>query len=711
MKKYVARCIGLLLLPLSVLAQPILIAPQQNQVFPGSSLSNLRLLKQSANGTEAILTLSFVYDGLRGPTALLLPMITDRKDSKIAGWFGANPVTISSGRGTISLRVRFFNDDPGVPSELTTDHVRILMLTDGGNAVISEGIFPVTIRWGGSGTAPAPDPQADEQARLKAEEEKRIAEEHAKAEAAHEAQLQAEAAAAEQARQDALAKQLAQEKAKAETEAKAREEARLKAEAEAQARNDAEAKRVAEAKAKSEAEVKAREEARLEAAAEEKAIEDARLKAELEERARQEAAAKRLAEAKAKVEAEAEAREEARLKAEVEEKARQDAAAKLFAEEKAKAEAEARAREEARLKAEAEEKARQEVEAKRLAEEKAKAEAEAKSREETRLKAEAEAQARQEAAAKLLADEKAKAEAEAKAREEARLEAERLAEEKAKAEAEAKAQAEAAKRLAEEKAAAANAVPKTGFILSSTAKTKVTNLDVVNRNLDRTEMTIAVEYEYSKGDGPVRMGVDVATTSDPEVSRYFSCTPVNIGKGSRNFVMFPVKLDAAAAQSLKRSTLPTDKVWIYLVNGAGEKSYIFQGTMMLVWHIPGGEQEAPDASWAAAVRNTLEIESFKQNDLFSGYVTVKYNLRSAEGHLHLSVYDSANPGTASWFESDDIPIKSGPGLQLVRINVPKKALSPDAFKVDTVEIQMLDANGTLLASSHNQSPMSWAKPK
>ena len=229
--------------------------------------------------------------------------------------------------------------------------------------------------------------------------------------------------------------------------------------------------------------------------------------------------------------------------------------------------------------------------------------------------------------------------------------------------------------------------PKLGLSFRSTAKTKVTNLDVVNRNLDRTEMTIAVEYEYSKGDGPVRMGVDVATTSDPEVSRYFSCTPVNIGKGSRNFVMFPVKLDAAAAQSLKRSTLPTDKVWIYLVNAAGEKSYIFQGTMMLVWHIPGGEQEAQDASWTAAVHDTLEIESFKQNDLFSGYVTVKYNLRSAEGHLHLSVYDSANPGTASWFESDDIPIKSGPGLQFVRINVPKKALSPDAFKVDTVEVK------------------------
>jgi hypothetical protein len=650
MKHLATRYIGVVLLSLSVYAEPILIAPQQTQFFAGSSLSNLRVLKQSANGTETILTLDFTYDGLRGQTARLLPIVSDRKKSQVSGWFGADPVTISSGHGTVSLKVKFFNDDPGVPAELTTDHIRVMMLTDGGNVIISEGIFSKTIKWGSANapSAPALEPQPDALARMKAEEEQRIAQQRTRDAAA--------AAAVEQAHQDALAQQLAEEKAKAAAEAEAREEARLKAVAEEKARQEAETKLLAEEKAKSEAEAKAREEARLKAEAE----------------------AKLLAEEKAKSEAEAKAREEARLKAEADEKTRHEAEAKLLAEEKAKSEAEAKVREEAHLKAEADEKVRQKAELKLLADEKTKAEATAKAREDGRLKAEAEA--------KLLAEEKAKAEAEAKARE------------------------ETAQRLAQEKTATASAPRKPVFAISSTAKTKVTNLDVVNRNLDRTEMTIAVEYRYSKTDGPVRMGVAVASTGNPAVSGYFSSAEVDIGNGSRNFVMFPVKLDTTAAQSLNRPTLPTDKVWIYIVNAAGKKSYVFQGTMMLVWHVPGGGQPA-SAAWAQAARNTLEIESFKQNDLFSGYVTVKYNLRSSEGHLHLSVYDSANRVTAEWFESDDIPIKSGPGLQLVRIDVPRRAHSPDVFNADTVEIQMLDGHGALLVSSRNQSPMSWAKPK
>jgi membrane protein involved in colicin uptake len=772
MKQRVSRCIGLLLLPLSVCAQPILIAPQ-NQSFAGSSLSNLRVLRQSADGTEAILTLDFIYNGINGPTARLLPVISDKKQPKVSSWFGANPVTISAGHGTISLKVKFFNDDPGVPPELTTDHVRVMMLSDGGNSVISQGIFSRTIKWGSPNAAitvtPPPEPQPTDEARLKAEQEQRIGQERAKAEAEAKAREEArlKAQAEEKARQEAVTRQLAEEKAKADAEAKAREEARLKAEAEVQARQEAEAQRLAkekskaEAEAKIEADAKAREEARLKAADEEKARqeavarqlaevkakadaeakvrEEARLKAEAETQARQEAEAQRIAEEKskaeadAKIQADAKAREEARLKAADEEKARQDAVARQLAEVKAKADAEAKAREEARLKAEAEAQARQEAEAQRLAEEKSKAEAEAKieadakAREEARLKAADEEKARQDAVARQLAEEKAKADAEAKAREEARLkadaeaqarqeaEAQRVAEEKSKAEAEAKTREEEAKRLAEEQAGAATPAQtalarKSAFVISSKTKTKVTNVDVVNRNLDRTEMTIAVEYQYAKADGPARMGVDVASTDDPGVADYFSCPPMDIGKGSRNFVMFPVQLNVAAAQSVKRPTLPTDKVWIYVADASGQKSYIFQGTMMLVWHIPGGAQPgAPTAAQSGG--NTLEIESFKQNDLFSGYVTVKYNIRASEGRLRLRIFDSANPTTASWFASDDIAIKSGPGLELVRIAVPKGAASPDVFSADTVEIQMLNAKGAVLTALRKQSPMSWAKPK
>src|SRR5271154_4458100 len=152
MKLGVSRCIGLLLLAASVCAEPILVQPQ-NPAITGTGLSNLRLRNLSADGTEAILTVDFMYDGLRGPTARLLPVITDKKQPNVSTWFGANPVTISAGHGTISLKVKFFNDEPGVPPELTTDHVHVMMMSDGGNAVISQGIFSRTIKWGSPNAA------------------------------------------------------------------------------------------------------------------------------------------------------------------------------------------------------------------------------------------------------------------------------------------------------------------------------------------------------------------------------------------------------------------------------------------------------------------------------------------------------------------------------------------------------------------------------
>jgi hypothetical protein len=481
----------LLLISGGARAQPIIVSPQK-EALAGSSLANLRLRNQSADGAEAMLTVDFVYDGLHGSTARLLPVIADRKQPKISASFGANPVTVSSGRGTVSLRVKFFSDEPGAPLELSSDHVRVLMFADGGNSVISQGIFSMTIKWGRPNSAP---PQT----------------------------------------------------------------------------------------------------------------------------------------------------EKTRLEAEASEKARQNAEAQT------KAEVEAKAVEDARIKADADEKARQEAEAKRLAKEGATKEAEAK----------------------RVAD----------------------------------AGASAGPAATAQVAKSANSA----FLVSSRARTKVKNVDVVSRNIDRTEMLIAVEYQYSKEDGAVRMGVDLESTEAPGASGYFSCPGAEVGKGGRNFVMLPVKLNAAA-RKINHATLPTDKLWVYLADASGQKSYIFQGTMMLVWNVadgsPGDSQPPADSAASA-----LKIESFKQNDLFSGYVTVQYDLRAAQGRLHLRVFDSANPAIAAWFASDDVAIKSGPGMELVRVAVPKSASSPDVFSADTVEVQLLDSNGTALASARRQSPMSWAKPK
>jgi hypothetical protein len=424
MKHFVRGCIGLLLLTLSVCAQPALVVPQ-NQSLAGSTLSNLRLLKQSDDGTEAVLTVDFIYDGLHGPPARVLPLIIENKEPKVSSWFGADPVSISAGAGTVSLKVKFFNDEPGVPQELTTDHVRIMIFSDGGDAVIGQGIFSTTIKGGSQKTGGAD-----------------------------------------------------------------------------------------------------------------------------------------------------------------------------------------------------------------------------------------------------------------------------------------------AQRLAPDRGTAANhrqtaPTNKAAFAIASKVRTHVTNFELVNRSLDRTETTIAVAFKYAKDDGPARVGVELTSTNEPDVSDYFSCPVMNIGKAARNVVMFPVRLNVAAAQSVKRATLSTDKVRIFLAGASGQKSYIYEGNMALVWHIPAGAQA--DASSGGG--DTVEIESFNQNGLFSGSVTVNYNIRTAAGRLRLRVFDFSNPATASWFASDDVPIKSGPGQELLKIAVPKDAGSPDVFSADTVEIQMLDATGAVLATARKQMPTSWMKPK
>ena len=219
-------------------------------------------------------------------------------------------------------------------------------------------------------------------------------------------------------------------------------------------------------------------------------------------------------------------------------------------------------------------------------------------------------------------------------------------------------------------------------------------------------MTVAVEYQYNKEDAMPKLGVDLASTDEPLAADCFTCVPVDIGKGSRNFVMLPVKLNAAAAQNFKQSTLPTDKVWIYLLDDSGQKSYIFQGTMLLNWHVPGAAP-AP----AASPGNTLEIDNFKQNDYFSGYIIVKYNLAIPSGKLRLRIQDSSDPAVAGYFASDDIPVKEGPGQQLVKIGVPKESKSPDVFSADTIVVQLLSDKNAVLATFKRQTPMSWAKPK
>ncbi|MBI4658427.1 MAG: hypothetical protein HY735_06210 [Verrucomicrobia bacterium] len=751
MKFLQAFITGLLVFQLSlgsILAQPIIPQAGPFQSRPSTGITNLRVTHQSADGTEVILTMDYSYDGLRGLTALVVPVIEKRGQKGVAAWFGADPVTVGAGKGLISIKTKYFNDEPGVPPEFVSDSLRILILNSSGTAILSSIPFLKTIKWGSPGAKPGAitlaqsSPSAEETAnalktRQQAEAQakaRREAEEKAKAEAraieTSRAKAEAETKALEKADQEA--QRLAEKKAQQETERTSREEARLRAEAEA--KRLADEKRLAETKAREEA--KARAEARRQAEAEAKARLEAekkeRAEAALREAAQREAEAeeKRLAEAarnaEEKAKAEARAQEKARLAAEAKqrEEARRkaEAEAKRLAEERkqaeAKAQAEADARERERLRAEAEEKARREAERKERAE--------AEARETARLKAEAET--KRLAEEKRLAEKKAKAEAdeiaraEAAARETARINAEnqakRLAEAKRPPQAEVRSPTQEITRgeAAPTTTAAptATAVAVTGRIaalepIATSLKTRITNVDVVNRTLDRSQMTIGVEYDYRDTLGPKPMlGVDVTKLDDPSATKYFSSNPAEIGKSRRNFVLFPIKFQPSASLA-SLAMYPTDHLLVYLSEATTAKRFnLHPATMLLNWRAPGAAVSAMAKSESA---NRLELDDFKQTDRQTGYVTVKYNLVSGPGKLRVRLFDSANPASAEWFAIDPRPIKPGPGLQIIDLSVAPEAKTPsNIVKVNTLEIELMDASGKVVDRLSKQVPMTWAKP-
>ena len=101
-------------------------------------------------------------------------------------------------------------------------------------------------------------------------------------------------------------------------------------------------------------------------------------------------------------------------------------------------------------------------------------------------------------------------------------------------------------------------------------------------------MTLVVEYQYAKEDGLPKMGIDLASSEEPGASAFFTSPVVDLARGKRGIVTFPVKFNSAAAKSFPRATLATDKVWIYLTDGKGSKSYVYQSTMILIWQLSGG---------------------------------------------------------------------------------------------------------------------------
>ena len=566
--KFLRRSLLLVLVGLAgtwpMAGQPTLIQPNRNQPVFGSGINNLRVASQSPDGTEVSLAMDYTYDGFGGQTALIFPVI-DKKDQKgVSGWFGADPVTVVVGKGQISIKVKYFNDEAGVPPQFTSDRIRMLFVNNSRSAIITQSIVLKTINWGSADAKPILNQKA--------------------------AQPPADKVTAEQ-----------QARTAGDAEAKAREQARVAGEAEATARTEAES----------------REQARIAAETESKRLTEARIKAEAE--------AKRLTDLKSEAEADKKARQAAL------------ADAKRLTDEKVKSD----------------ERIRIEAEASRLAEEKLRAQAS------VRLKAENEAKTQQKV----------------------RIEA-------------------------EQQAQAATAVP--GFQMAANLKSKVSNVDVVNRSVDRTQMTIGVEFDLKDdfSSKPV-IGIDVTRRTEPKASQYFSTPKSDASKGKRGVALFAVKYQPPNSNPDTFETYPTDSVVVYVQDGQ-QRLNLFPAPLTLVWRAPGAGPVLPIVEQTAK----LEYDKFKQNTLYSGYVTVKYTLPAAGGKVIVRVLDAKTPRSVDWFQIDEVSLKGGSGLQLVKIDVKADAQSPgDVIKADTIEVQLVDSDGNLVGYLKEFTPMTWARPK
>ena len=82
------------------------------------------------------------------------------------------------------------------------------------------------------------------------------------------------------------------------------------------------------------------------------------------------------------------------------------------------------------------------------------------------------------------------------------------------------------------------------------------------------------------------------------------------------------------------------------------------------------------------------------------------------GKIRVRVFDSAKPDSAEWLSVDAPTARTGEGLQVVKISVPPGSSSPtDVWKTDTVQVDLLDEKGAVVATAKQDFKASWVRPK
>ncbi len=152
LNKFRTGACSLLIAVSTSLAQPVL-APfgQSSPSIGGNKISNVRIVSRSKDGTEIVLALQYQYDGLHGDSVRLLPVIQASDIPGAHRWFGVDPVDVPRGKGFVSMKIRYFNDEENVPMKVSTDRIRILFVHSNGHLVVSTIPLLKSIHWGSSG--------------------------------------------------------------------------------------------------------------------------------------------------------------------------------------------------------------------------------------------------------------------------------------------------------------------------------------------------------------------------------------------------------------------------------------------------------------------------------------------------------------------------------------------------------------------------------
>ncbi|MBI4661133.1 MAG: polysaccharide biosynthesis/export family protein [Verrucomicrobia bacterium] len=128
-----------LLIPCSLFAQATM-----NQ----NSIRSLRVSSLSPDGTEAVLSMEYHYNGTDGPIAQILPTLEKKGQKEIANWFRSAAVSVAPGQGVVTAKITFLKGDRGVPSDCETDQVVVRMYNESGRIILAVFFFRLPIAWG-----------------------------------------------------------------------------------------------------------------------------------------------------------------------------------------------------------------------------------------------------------------------------------------------------------------------------------------------------------------------------------------------------------------------------------------------------------------------------------------------------------------------------------------------------------------------------------